>query len=272
MCNFAFKNALKVAVFDLKTNRKQIIGWGIAIFSIMFLYMILFPSVKDMAQIKMESMPKGLLELFGMEDFSSMSNYISYFGMIYGIILIAISFFSVTFSANLLFREEKTKTIEFLYSLEVSRTEIYVAKLLTAFLANLLMVFAVAIAATICGFISGGNTFDLPDLFQIIKISSFTAFFFMSLGLLLAGSSAKIGTPVVGSMVVIASYLLGYLGTLLSDKAAWLKALSPFEQFSPSNALALSSDTMITLGVYFVIMIVFLGVGGLIYRHRDLSV
>jgi putative exporter of polyketide antibiotics len=272
MRNFTIKNALRLASFDLKINRKQILGWFIAIFAIMFLYMILFPSVKDMAQIKMDSMPKGVLELFGMEDLTSMSNYISYFGMIYGIVLVAISFFSVTFSANLLGREEKTKTIEFLYSLEVSRTEIYIAKLFTAFVANILLVFAVAIAAFVCGIISGGETFDLIDLTQTIKITSFTVFFFMSVGLAIAASSNKFGSAATGSMVVIASYLLGYLGTLLQESAAWLKRLSPFEQFSPDNALAFEHDMLVSLGIYLVLFIAFIVVGLLIYRRRDFNV
>lgn len=272
MGQFKLKNALRLTAFDLKTNRKQILGWFIAIFAIMFLYMILFPSVKDMAQIKMESMPQGVLELFGMEDLSSMSNYVSYFGMIYGIVLIAISFFSVTFSANLLGREEKTKTIEFLYSLAVSRSEIYIAKLITAFVANLLLVSAVAIATIVCGVISGGATFDLLDISQLLKITSFTVFFFMATGLLIAAASNKFGSSATGSMVVIASYLLGYLGTLLGENAAWLKRLSPFEQFSPANALAFENDMLITLGIYFALLVVFIVVGLLLYRRRDFNV
>lgn len=272
MHDFSIKSILRLTSFELRTNRKQIIGWFIAIFAIMFLYMILFPSVKDMAQIKMDSMPQGVLELFGMEDLTSMSNYISYFGMIFGIVLIAISFFSVTFSANLLGREEKTKTIEFLYSLEVSRTEIYMAKLFTAFVSNLLLICAVVIATTICGVISGGETFDLMNLFQIIKITSFTVFFFMSVGLFIAASSNKLGSPATGSMVVIASYLLGYLGTLLNESAAWLKLLSPFEQFSPTKALAFKTDMLITLGIYFILFIAFLVAGLIMYRRRDFNV
>ena len=272
MHNFTLKNALRITAFDLKTNRKLIIGWFIAIFATMFLYMILFPSVKDMAQFKMEAMPSGILELFGMEDLTVMGNYVGYFGMVYGIVLIAICFFSVTFSAGILGKEEKTRTIEFLYSLTVSRSEIYIAKLFTAFVADLLLIVAVAVATYGCGVISGGATFAPLDLFQILKITSFTVFFFMGLGLMIAGVSNQWGTPATGSMVVIASYLLGYLGTLLNENAAWLKRLSPFEQFSPANALSLGNDIRITLGVYFALWLIFIVVGLVIYRRRDFNV
>ena len=62
------------------------------------------------------------------------------------------------------------------------------------------------------------------------------------------------------------------LGTLLNENAAWLKRMSPFEQFSPANALALENDTLITLGVYFGLLVAFITVGLLIYRRRDFNV
>ncbi|HMM05076.1 MAG TPA: ABC transporter permease subunit [Clostridiales bacterium] len=272
MRNTTLKNALRLTAFDLKTNRKLITGWFIAIFATMFLYMILFPSVKDMAQFKMEAMPPGVMELFGMEDLSVMSDYVGYFGMVYVLVLIAISVFAVTFSAGLLSKEEKTKTIEFLYSLTVSRSEIYLAKLLTAIIANLLIIAGVALATFGCGMINGGPTFVPGDLLQILTITSLTVFFFMSVGLMIAGVSNQWGTPATGSMVVIASYLLGYLGTLLNENAAWLQRLSPFEEFSPTNALSLTNDIRITLGVYCTLSLIFIGVGLVRYRHRDFNV
>lgn len=272
MNNFSLKNALRLAAFDLKTNRKLIIGWCIAIFANMFLYMILFPSVQDMAQFKMEAMPGGVLELFGMEDLSVMGHYTGYFAMIYSLVLIAMAFFAVTFSSGIIHREEKTGTVEFLYSLTVSRSEIYIAKVITAFSANLLLIAAAALAAFGCGTINGGVTFIPGDLLWIFTITGLTVFFFMGLGLFIAGVSNQWGNPATGSMVVIASYLLGYLGTLLGENAAWLKVLSPFETFGPANVLPFTGDIKISFGVYCGITLIFIAVGLLFYRRRDFNV
>ena len=62
MLNLNVKNVLKISKFDLKTSRKNLIGWIVAIFGIMFLYMILFNSIQEIAQVEMEVMPVELLE------------------------------------------------------------------------------------------------------------------------------------------------------------------------------------------------------------------
>ncbi len=266
------KNVIKLTAFNIKTNRKQIIGWSIAIFSIMFLYMILFPSMKDLAQAKFDSMPEGMLELFGMDNLSSMNNFISYFGMIYNIIVVAISIFAATFSANLLYREEKNKTIEFLYSLKVSRAEIYVSKLITAFIAVLAVTMCAAVSTAICGFTVGGETYIFMDFVQIIKVSSFAAFFFMAVSIFLAGINGKLSTAAIGSGVVLVCYMTGFLGKLLEDKAVWLKYTSPFEIFSPANAVLFDTKVIVSLGIYMVLLVVLLIVGGLVYKKRDFNI
>lgn len=59
MSKFNLGASLKLTGFDLRNNRRQIFGWIITIFSVMVLYMILFPSVQDMAKMKIDAIPKG---------------------------------------------------------------------------------------------------------------------------------------------------------------------------------------------------------------------
>ncbi|MGC6177694.1 ABC transporter permease subunit [Lacrimispora sp. 38-1] len=271
MNNFSFFSSLKLSWFGINNNKRQIIGWCISIFSIMFLYMILFPSVKDMAQIKLDAMPKELLQFVGLDDLSDMSNYITYFGMVFNIILIAISIFAASFSAGLISREEKTKTIEFLYSLEVSRSEIYVSKLMTAYFAVLAVLCSGVSASGICGAINGEDIFDAGKFILIVKISGFTVFVFMSVSLMIAGVTTKIGAPMAGSMTVLVCYLLGFLSRLLGEKAQWLSKLSPFELFSPENAIAIQNHTVYEVTVYFFIAVFFILVGGIVFNRRDFN-
>jgi ABC-2 type transport system permease protein len=272
MHSFSLNSSLKLAGFELKNCKRQIIGWSTAMFSIMFMYMILFSSMQEMARVKMEALPEGVLQFFGMSKIADLGNYITYFGMIYGILLIAVSFFAAAFSANLIYREEKTKTIEFLYSLEVSRAEIYVSKLIAAFIAVLTVIVSSVVSAVICGAINGGETYIPADLVTIVKVSSFTAFFFMSVSLAIAGFTTKIGAGTAGSMVVLLSYLIGFLSKLLGAKAEWLSYLSPFELFSSANALPLRSRTAVELATYFGAALILLSAGGFAYKRRDFNI
>ncbi len=272
MKNIELKNIIKLCSFNLLTSKKTIIGWSVAIFCIMTLYMILFPSIQDLAQAKFDAMPQELMQFVGMENMSDMSNYVTYFGMIYNIILVAVSIFSATFSAGLITKEEKTKSIEFLNSLAVSRLEIYISKYITALIAVMAVLIGAIISTIACGFIGGGESFVLADIIAGAKFTSFSALLFGGIGFMFAGVSAKLGTGSVVASVVLASYMLGYLGELLADKAEWLTYFSPFIMLNVAEVIQLSDKTMLSIIVYFLVYVAALIVGGAIYNKRDLQI
>ncbi len=272
MKNVEFGNVLKLFRFNLFIHRKTIIGWSVALFSVMFLYMILFSSVQDIATAKVEMLPQEMLQLFGMENLSDMANYTTYYGSIYTLILVAVSFFSATFSTGLILKEEKTKSIEFLNGLCVSRTEIFIAKYLTTTISTLIICSLAIISAIICGVINGGETFVINDLLKFSLISSFSPLLFSSVGFKIAGISADYGTGAVASGVVILSYLLGYLGQLLGDKAEFLTYLSPFIALNAPNTLDNFDTTVIVLVVYIALYIASLIAGCIGYNKRDLKI
>ena len=269
-CNL--KSVVKLTAFQVNVHKKLIFGWSLAIFGLMFLYMILFPTMQDMAQMKMDAMPKELLQLMGMENFSDMGDFVPYFGMIFGLIVVAISVFAVTFGTNLIVKEEKSGRIESLCAFSLSRTEIYLSQVFTGFIGVLAIVFSAAVATLICGFANGGETFVVFDVLLIMKVAGSIPFFFLAVGLCLGGISARRTSASVGSAVVFGSYMLGYLGKLLGDKGEFLRDCSPFEVFQATNILALETETVIAWGVFVVLMISLCIIGGFAYRKRDLAV
>ena len=87
--------------------------WSAVLFGIMSMYMAFFSTMQEMAQVKFEMLPKEYLQLMGVEDISQMGNYVTFFGMIFNILIIIMSIYAVTFSMNLILKEEKNKTIEY---------------------------------------------------------------------------------------------------------------------------------------------------------------
>ncbi len=267
-----FKNIYKLCRFNLLTTRKTIIGWTVAIFSIMTLYMILFPSIQDIATVKFEAMPDAFMQFVGMEDLTDMSDYINYYGIIYSLILVAVSIFAATFSAGLISREEKSKSIEFLNALAVSRLEIYISKYLTSTIAIAIVLTSAVISVIACGFIGGGETFVLSDIITSAKIVSFPPLFFGAIALMIAGISAKIGTGATAAAVVLVSYMVGYLGQLLEKDGEILLYFSPFITLNVQDAIALSDRLLVSVSIYVIIYIVVLFVGGICYNRRDLQI
>ncbi len=263
-------NVLKLTKFQLNNKKNYIMGWSIGVFSMMFLYMILFESMKDLGQVKFDAMPKEILEFMGVESFAVMTNWISYYGMIFSLFTLVVSFFAATFAGTLIYNEEKIKSIEFLYGLPVSRMEIFISKILTSFVAVLVVSLAMDVSALLCGFINGGETFVAMDALTIMKITGIVPFFFMAIALFVGGLTARVPTGLVASGGVITFYMLGYLGSLLENEL--MTNISPFKVFEAANAMNLNSDVFFLFGVFIVAMFAVIFLGGLVYNKRDFNI
>lgn len=266
------KNIKTLFLFQLNTNKKSIAIWSIVLFGIMSMYMAFFSTMQEMAQVKFEMLPKEYLQLMGVEEISQMSNYVTFFGMIFNILVIVISIYAVTLGIHLIQKEEKNKTIEYLYSLAVTRKQIYCSKVLVALISIMIVVISTALAGMILGFIVGDETFVLLDVFSIMKVTGTIPFLFVALGLFLASTSAKYASTGLGCGIVMLTYMLGYLGKILEDKAEFLKYFSPFELLSPTNAVELSKETYIAFGVIDLLILLFLVTSAFTYHRRDLGV
>lgn len=217
--------------------------------------------------MKFDSMPKELMQFMGMESMQDMGNYMHYFGMIFQIWLIVISFFAASFSGGLIVQEEKRKTIEYLYAMPVSRFDIYFAKVATAFWAVLAVVACTGISAMICGAAVGGETYQASELMLIVKLSGFIPFFFLAAAFLLCGLSASFGASAANGCVLVL-YLLGYLGAILEKDGEWLTYFSPFECFSPQKILS-ENWSVPAFSAYLALFFVLIAAGAFFYHRRD---
>lgn len=122
---------------ELFYNKYSLITWTSIFVAIMIMYMGIYPSFADnIAEMEMfmETMPKEFLQMFNMDQLS-MANPLGYFGtesMFFYLIFAGI--FSITNASNVLSKEEDEKTIEFLLSKPVSRTNILINKFIYHFI------------------------------------------------------------------------------------------------------------------------------------------
>lgn len=245
-----------------KIYRKTIFYWSVIIFGIMFLYMVLFPYVRDIAEVKFDLMPTEFLELFGMSSISSMGNYNSYFEVIYGIVIIAVSFFSISFSNNLIADEEEKGTICFLINQNVTRKNIYTSKFILAIVSSLFISLLAVFSGVICGLLAG-STFIFSEVVLIGLTSLIIPMIFTSFSFLVNGLSFKKKNLSIVIFFVI--YMIGYLGTLIDS--VFLKNVSPF------NTLKYGADSVLVFTVFYILIIIIFSLLGLeFYKKRDLEV
>ncbi len=262
-------NIIKIFVFGILVNKKRIIGWTIGIVAMMAIYMVFFPSVNDMASLKFDAMPEELLGLFGMENMTDLGNYSSYFGMIYQLVLIALSIYGGTFASAIIIGEEKNKSIEFLGALHVSRAEIYVSKYLLVTFSLLVVMILSTVTTIVCGISVGGETYSFNEIVRMSMVSTLVPLFFSGVALLLSGVNPKVGTGAVCGFAVLVSYLIGYLGQILGENGEFIRYFSPFEVIGPISVLEANSYLLIAIVIYGLVYISAVVVGGLFYNRRD---
>lgn len=263
------KTIITLLSFQLHTRLKTILIWGFAMAFFMCMYMAFFSTMQEIAQVKFELLPQAYLQLMGIEDLATAGNYDQYFAMICQLLMIFVSGFAVTFSMNLILKEEKNKSIEFLYSLHVTRTQIYVSKLLLSLAAVIFVIALIIGSGVLMGIVVGDATFHMFDVIRQGLLCALIPIIFLFIAHFAASCSARYTSAAAGCAVLFVSYMLGYLGTILEGKADWLLWLSPFDLFSASNALHPDHTLYTALGAYALLCCLCIAAGLFAYRKRD---
>ena len=255
---------LKLVKFNLKIEKKKIFLWCISSFIIIFIYMILFPYVQDVAKVEMEMMPEELLKLFGIDSYKDLGNYNNYFESIYNIFIVAISIYAVIYTVNLIEKEEKNKTLEFMYSLSITRNNIIISKILVAIIAITSIIFFSFLSVAICGSINGGDSYNVMEIFKICLNSLLITYVYIAVGIFLGGCYISRADSEIGAGITVVMYLSGVISTMLSEKYEFIKYLSPFE--------VIKYNDLPTLLTYLVICSILISIGVIRYNKRDFKI
>ncbi len=223
-----FSRIFTIFKIDYKKRFKANLIWTAGTVAMIFLYLLLYPTMEELILDKLAAMPEEFLSLLGTDSALGITDFTSYFGMIFSVFAIVYCIYASLLGSNVLYEEERTGTIEFLNAQEISRTEIYLGKLL-----NLLVnVFAIVLFAYIAVIISGysidSENFSGADIFKVVGLNLVTFLFFSSIGLFLSTILNKKLKPSSITMgVFFGTYLLGYLGNLMQDSIPGLQYVSP---------------------------------------------
>lgn len=262
-------NIIKLYKYEFKTNIKTIIAFPLIITALSSLYLFLFKNMQELAKSKIEAMPKELLKVFNISSFNEISKFNSYFNMIFGVFSIIIIIYLITFSFNIIKKEENNKTIELLNGLPVDRSEIYFSKYLLVLTLFILVHLGIFVIAFISGLSFKESSFEIGKLISVIKISGFSNLFYITLSFVLA---ASFKTNIHFGLIFFGfSYLYGYLITLLEKGNNYL-VFSAYHIFNPNNAILFDNFIVFSLFIYFVIFIILIFIGKFLYSKRDFNI
>lgn len=272
-----FIKVWKIFKVEIFMRWKMILIWSVVLIAIMLLYMLLFPSVKEMALEKMAAMPEELLAFFGMSGEDDFSNFNQYFASIFQIVLIVLSAYAASTGASILHDEESNGTIEFLNACNVSRGEIYFAKVITIFVNFVIILLCTTLAVLVSGFMVAADTIDPKAIVSTLWLSSLTIFSFAAIGFLIATIIKKnIKAANIALAIMFGIYIIGYLSNIGPDFLSHLKWLSPFEFLSSgkimTTTIGIGTNSLEIMAIILPIMLIFglLITGYYLYQKKDL--
>lgn len=253
---------------ELKINLKSFIVWESIILGLLLVVYLVYPSIANSENIKlMDEMikifPEEVIKMFNM-DIATMDTA---FGWLksegFVMILLIIGCYSGILGSTILSKEESDKTIEYLNSLPVKRSNIVMSKVISGVTYIIFMVLSIGIFNYIGLELSGD--FDKLE-FLMLSISPLFAaipLFFISMFISTLLKSKKVVG--IGLGITMISYVLNTLSGL-SSNVEFLKYFSVFTLSDIRNIILNDSINGIMIIISLIISIVFLI--GIIYKYN----
>jgi ABC-2 type transport system permease protein len=256
---------------ELRANAKSLLIWS-GVMIVLVIGMISefsgYYNNPEMANI-LDSMPEALMTALSLtgSNLTTPSGYISitavYFYLILGV-------FAVLLGSNIISKEERDKTAEFLLTLPVSREQVILSKWVAAIIncMAITIVTGMTIIVTMLKY-----DIDKPFykfIFLLMVAVFITQMIFLSIGMLLASVLKRYkASGKISASILMILYMLSVISAL-SSKLDKLKYVTPFKFFEPSSILLNSryelEYVLISLGIVIVCMVGTF----IIYPKRDL--
>lgn len=216
---------------ELKINFKNFLIWTSILLGLFLVVFLIYPSIINSDSMKsinelMVMFPEEILKAFNM-DISSIDSAFGWFkteGFVF--ILLITGMYSGILGSNILLKEENDKTIEYLNSLPIKRSDIAKSKILCGILYIVLMILTISIFNYI-GLILSGDL-DKKAYFLLSITPLFSSLVIFSLCLFLSTFTHKTKKTLGISLgIVFISYFLQIISEL-SDKTKFLRYMSIF--------------------------------------------
>lgn len=229
---------------EMKVNFKSFIIWLLIVMGIFSIVFLIYPSIIDSDNIKMmdellKIFPEEVLKAFNM-DISSLDSAYGWLkseGFVF--ILLIVGCYAGILGSNILLKEENDKTIEYLNSLPVRRSDIVVQKVLAGLTYIILMVGLIGIFNFIGLSLSGDFNQEQYLFLSITPLFSSVVIYFICMFFSTFTHKTKkmIG---ISLGIVFISYMLHMLSTI-ADSVSFLRYFSVFTLSDIRNVITSTS-------------------------------
>lgn len=264
---------MNMFLYELRASRKSTIVWTISLVSVLVLFMSLFPSFsKDVDEVNklLEGFPEPVRKALGLE-IGSLGSLLGYYSYSFTYLALAGAIQAMNLGTNILSKEVREKTADFLLTKPVTRTQIVKAKLLAAvtslLITNLVFLGAAGLTATMVK----TEAYDAKVFYMISITLFFIQLIFLAFGLLASVIIPRIKSVLAVSLgTVFTFFLIGMLASTGEDEVKRL--FSPFKYFEAKKVMYGGGLDGMFVGVSFALIIGLILLTFIGFKKRDLFV
>lgn len=270
---------MNIFKFEFKRLLKGSIIWSLVCGALVLMFMLFFPSMKEMGMqelvfSKMDALPEAFLEAFNISGATDFSNIADFSAYVLQYIIMAGGVYATILGVSALVKEESEGTIEFLYSKPVTRNKIVTSKLLSNGLIFFMFLMIVgSIAMAISAVVKPEDVEMMSMLMDIKRLfigMALIGYIFMAIGFLISVfiKSSKQAIPIALG-IFFASYVLGIFSKL-QERLSGFIYLSPFDYAVPSEIIRNGFEMKFVI-IGLCIIIVSIVATYLVYNRKDFN-
>jgi len=264
---------MNIYLREMKAHYKSVLIWAVAMFFLITAgitkYNVGVTTGMDSFTELMKDLPQSLQNLFGV-GVLNVSDIVEYFGILYLYLQLVLAIQACMLGTDIITKEERDKTTEFLLVKPVSRTRIITAKIL----AGLTIVFVLNAFTWVSTNVILGAYTKKPyaeDIFHLMIALLALQILFFFLGTVIATSikKYKLASPIATGILMI-MFLLSVIIDI-SGKINFLYGLSFFKYYDAKDILVRGYHYIYAI-LTVILSIIFLIGTYYFYRKRDMRI
>lgn len=262
---------LSYVIYELRSRRGSIIGWGIGVGFFVLMYSVFYPSLPaEMVELDFDD-----IQIYQALGNFEMATFEGYFGStILNFMALLVIMYAVTNGTGTLAGEEETGTLELLVTLPLHRWEIVIGKAIAMAISAFLILGIVAVMAVIAFVMISGQietTLTAGDLVLPVFNALPIVLLFMMMSLFFGAFMPQRRFAVGASAaIVLGSYFGNNLLPMIADMDA-VTSLLPFHFYQPSSAIFVEGIRVGNALVLLVAALVFLLLAIWSFSQRNIT-
>lgn len=261
---------------ELRMNSTALILWMIALMFLVTATMSVFNTfLENQSKVigMMKIVPKGALQFKGISNFDDLLSVLGFYAVNNVIYMMVLgSIYSIVLSSNILLKEEYNRTGEYLLTRPVTRSDVFLSKLMVV----LLYVFLLNLVTALAGFISMELVKNAPfNVRPFLILSLYTLLLnllFGALGLFistLVKRSKPVTTLCIGLVLIL--YFI-YTISKITASASDIGYISPFKYISMDVLSPGYGLEFWRLGYFIVVSLILGGISYRLYIKKDIYI